>query len=493
MKDAGGSVDAWVAIRCQSIQYLKLLITNTNTNLQNDYKSALDKLLLLEKQTRQASDLDSSQRVLIKIVEVLANNNDYKLLNEQLTLLSKKHGQLKKSIQTMVQEIIKLLDFIKDLDTKIDVIETIRTVTENKIFVEVERARVTRILSKIKLDNGDLDKATDLLCELQVETYGSMEFKEKIEFILEQMELTINKGDFEQAKILSRKILERLLNEDYLKLLKQRYYELRVQISLHDNDYLNVAKHYLKIYHIDTVQQDKQKSNEILVNIVYFIILSPYDNLQHDLINKIYIDPNLKNLETHYELIKSFIKQELMRWPIIKNTFGPEFNKSFVFSEPTKGDKRLEDLRSRVIEHNLRIISKYYSNISLQRINELLDLEESETERFISELVFKGVIYAKINRPKKIVSFSKPKDSNDLLNEWSRNVDELLSEVETIGHLITKEEIINEIKAWLCMSVVAVRLGGLGNCYYYFNSDYSKMIFYYLQIFVCWLLCYVVL
>ncbi|GMM34922.1 proteasome regulatory particle lid subunit [Saccharomycopsis crataegensis] len=413
---------------------------------KNDYQSALDKLLLLEKQTRQASDLESSKRVLGKIVEVLTSNNDWNLLNEQLTLLSKKHGQLKLSIQSMVQKIIESIDTISDTATKVEVIETIRTVTENKIYVEVERARVTRILTKIKLDQGDLDTAAELLCELQVETYGSMELNEKIEFILEQMELTIKKGDFEQAKILSRKILERTLNEDEFKVLKQRYFELKIKISLNDSDYLEVAKNYLKIYSIDTIQNDKQSLNEILINIVYFIILAPYDNLQHDLINKVYIDANLKNLETHYQLIKSFIKQELMRWPKIEETFGSEFKKSFVFSEPTIGDKRLGDLRSRVIEHNLRIISKYYSNISIQRINQLLDLSELETEQFISDLVFKGVIYAKINRPKKIVSFSKPKASNDLLNEWSRNVDELLSEIETIGHLITKEEIINEIK-----------------------------------------------
>ncbi len=42
-------------------------------------------------------------------------------------------------------------------------------------------------LSKIKEDEGKISEAADVLQELQVETYGTMERKEKVEFILEQV------------------------------------------------------------------------------------------------------------------------------------------------------------------------------------------------------------------------------------------------------------------------------------------------------------------
>lgn len=412
--------------------------------------SALNKLLVLEKQTRQASDLASSKRVLCKIVDILADNNKWSVLNEQLILLSKKHGQMKLSVQCMIQEAIDKLDAVKDEPTKISVIETIRTVTENKIFVEVERARVTRTLSKIKLLEGDLDLATELLSELQVETYGSMELKEKLEFILEQMQLNIQKGDFEPAKIISRKILEKNFNDnDSLIPLKKRYFELKIKIFLHEDDYLEVARYYLKIYDIDSVKNDKQQLQSTLINIVYFIILAPYDNLQHDLIHKVYSDKNLQNLpeSSYYQLVKCFIKQELIRWPSIESRFGSQFKQSYVFNDKSQGEVRLATLRDRVIEHNLRIISTYYSSISIDRLNELLHLNGVETERYISKLVYNGVIFGKINRPERIVSFSKPADPNGLLNEWSRNVEELLDEIEVIGHLITKDEILSQIKA----------------------------------------------
>ncbi|GME66646.1 unnamed protein product [[Candida] boidinii] len=138
---------------------------------ENGYKQGLEKLLALEKQTRQSSDLPSSKRLMVAIVDLLVSNKDWQLLNEQMLLLSKKHGQLKASVQTMIEEIVSKLDQISEEETKIEVIETIRTITENKIYVEIERARVTKIYSDILLKNGDLDKATDILCELKVETY----------------------------------------------------------------------------------------------------------------------------------------------------------------------------------------------------------------------------------------------------------------------------------------------------------------------------------
>ena len=44
---------------------------------------------------------------------------------------------------------------------------------------------------------------------MQVETFGSMDRREKTEFILEQVSLCIEKGDWTQAGILSRKISTR--------------------------------------------------------------------------------------------------------------------------------------------------------------------------------------------------------------------------------------------------------------------------------------------
>lgn len=414
------------------------------------FDDALERLLTLEKKCRQANDLASSKRVLIKIVQLTRNSGNWKLMNEQIQLLSKKHGQLKQAIASLIQETINGLEDAPDLNTKIDTIENIRTVTEGKIFVEVERARVSRTLSKIKEDEGDIDTACDVLGELQVETYGSMDQREKTEFILEQVQLYIKRGDFIQAQITSRKILPRYFNNEEVHDLKLRYYQLMIEIALHDNDYLSACQYYQNVYDTPRVLKDEKKWQEALEHIVFFIILSPFDNLQSDLIHKIELDPKLQQLPVHESLIKSFTANELMRWPKVEEVYGNALRNTWVFDTTTEDGKvRYDDLRKRVIEHNIRVVSKYYTRIRTNRLTSLLDLSEKETEEFLSKLVTQKTIYAKINRPERIVTFAKPKDSNDVLNEWSHNISTLLSHVETIGHLIQKDEMMNGINKQL--------------------------------------------
>lgn len=99
-----------------------------------------------------------------------------------------------------------------------------------------------------------------------------------------------------------------------------------------------------------------------------------------------------------------------------------------------------------MIEHNVRVIAKYYTRIQMSRLTQLLDLAEDETEKYISELVTSKTVYAKIDRPARIVSFAKPRDADDVLNEWSHNMKSLLGLLERIDHLITKEEMMARIQ-----------------------------------------------
>lgn len=48
---------------------------------------------------------------------------------------------------------------------------------------------------------------------LQVETFGSMEKREKVEFILEQMRLCLAKKDFIRTQIISKKIAVKFFDE----------------------------------------------------------------------------------------------------------------------------------------------------------------------------------------------------------------------------------------------------------------------------------------
>ncbi|KAL5337595.1 PCI domain-containing protein [Aspergillus crustosus] len=460
------------------------LIPEAEQLAKTDVQGAIDKLLVLEKQARQSSDLPTTSRLLTTIVTISKNTGDWNLLNDQILLLSKKHGQLKQATTRMVQTVMKFLDDTPNADTKLSLIQTLRTVTEGKIFVEVERARVTRILSQIKKSQGDLNAAADILCELQVETFGSMTRREKTEFILEQVALCIERGDWTQATVLSRKInrryfarkpkknpeeLEKLKKEaeerektrgpdeppmevdDDVTDLKLRYYEQQIILANHDYKYLEVCKHYREVLDTDSVQDNPEQLRAVLARIVYYIVLSPYNNEQSDLLHRIQQDTRLSAVAVEARLVKLFTVPELMRWPIVAEQFGPHLCNTDVFhAKPSQSvedqpHKRWQDLRKRVIEHNVRVVAKYYTRIQMGRLTQLLDLTEEETERYISELVTSKTIYAKIDRPAQLVNFSKPRDADDVLNEWSSDMKSLLGLLERIDHLITKEEMMARI------------------------------------------------
>nr|CAD7617211.1 unnamed protein product [Timema genevievae] len=143
-------------------------------------EDALDSLLALEKQTRTGADMVSTGRVLVAIVQICFEAKNWSALNEHILLLSKRRSQLKQAVAKMVQECCKYVDQAPDKETKVKLIDTLRTVTEGKIYVEVERARLTHKLAKMKEDDGDVVEAANIIQELQVETYGSMNKKEKV-------------------------------------------------------------------------------------------------------------------------------------------------------------------------------------------------------------------------------------------------------------------------------------------------------------------------
>ncbi|KAM0746422.1 hypothetical protein T439DRAFT_138478 [Meredithblackwellia eburnea MCA 4105] len=419
-------------------------------------QEGLDKLLTLEKLTRNDADLASTSRVLVKIISILHARSEWKLLNEYLGILSRKHGQLRQAVQKMVDEAMTYLEKVEG-QTKLDLIETLREVTEGKIYLEVPRARVTRMLSAIKEAAGEITPASDLLQDLQVETFGSMDRREKVDFILEQMRLLKLQGDWDKLAIVAKRINIKWLADKDHEDLKLRYYSLMILWGLQASKYLEVCKYYRQVYDTPSVQEDESKWSPVLRNIVYFVVLAPYDNEQSDLLARVAKDDKLTKLIESFNLITCFTTPELMRWPGIEGLYGASLRQTKVFGSKgtkgvqgdieeesgDKGDKRWEVLHDRVIEHNIRVISKYYTRITVGRLSQLLDLTPAKTEEFLSRLVVSKTVYARIDRPAGLVNFKAPKSGDDVLNEWSADVSKLMGLIEKSCHLIAKEHAVN--------------------------------------------------
>jgi len=123
--------------------------------------------------------------------------------------------------------------------------------------------------------------------------------REKTEFILQQVALCIEKGDWTQAGILSRKISTRYFArkpkkspeqlekekkereekektrsvdepppepEDDVTDLKLRYYEQQIILAKHEDKYLDVCKHYRQVLDTEAVEEDPEKLKAVSLN-----------------------------------------------------------------------------------------------------------------------------------------------------------------------------------------------------------------------------------
>lgn len=336
---------------------------------------------------------------------------------------------------------------------RMKIVELLRTVTEGKIFVEVERARVTLLLSKMLYAKNKVHEAADALQDLAVETFGSMDRREKAEFILEQMRLNYERNDLAKMAIVSKKINPKLFDTPKHHDLKLRYYGLMVEYALREDKFLDICKYYREIYETPSVKEDEAKRKEVLRNVVVFLALAKYDNEQSDLMARVEQMTDLEQVPEHKNLLKCFTTPELMRWPGIETLYGPMLRQSPTFTAtapapapasddgkpPKDGNHRWEELHKRVVEHNIRVIAHYYTRITLPRLAQLLDLSPAQSEASLADLVSSGTVFAKMDRPAGIVDFEKRKSNADVLNAWSADMDKLMGTVEKVTHLVEKE------------------------------------------------------
>ena len=94
-----------------------------------------------------------------------------------------------------------------------------------------------------------------------------------------------------------------------------------------------------------------------------------------------------------------------------------------LFSEPFDGDGNYANL----LEEGLPFFA------------ELLDLGLEEAETQVAEMVTQGLVWAKIDQMEGTVTFTKRKEVNETLNDWSGNIGKLVDKLEKVTFLVNKE------------------------------------------------------
>lgn len=432
-------------------------------------KKAVDEILMpFEKDTRMAGDMATTSKVLVKIVDLCFAAKEWQYLNDNMLLLAKKRSLIKAAIGKMVKQACEFVEKTPTLEVKIAMIECLREITDGKIYVELERARLTLKLAHIHEEHDRIAEAAKCLQDLQVETFGSMDRKEKCEFILEQQRFCLANKDLIRAQIISKKINQRYFNDnkddEEVQKLKLKYFRLMVELKSREENYLEVALFYQNMLQTGIVLKNDEERVKGTKAVLLFCLLAQHAPDQVSLLHSTY---NLTTIEDdlpeYKKLAKNFIDPELINWKTLCNNYETSLKSND--SSNSSDDKISKNacstlgqiimfpneeswnvFKSRVVEHNLRCISKYYNKITTDRLCQLLDLDQNTIEKTIASLVNSGMVHCKIDRLAGIVNFVKPESPREILNDWSEQLGGLMQLVDQTTHLISKEYMLANAK-----------------------------------------------
>ena len=208
---------------------------------------AISFLLLIEKKCRVYNDFINLKEVCLHMVRLCYTKKDWEKVNSTLMVINKRRAQSKIAISAIVDEAMKYIDETPSEVERVNLITTLKEICEGKMYVEGESAKLHLMLAQILEATGDIGAACDMIQDVHVETYGSLDKKEKAAYILHQIRLNLKRKDYVRALIQSRKMNRKVLEETGFDEIKISYYRMMIEHHTHDHDCWEICQCYYKV------------------------------------------------------------------------------------------------------------------------------------------------------------------------------------------------------------------------------------------------------
>lgn len=329
----------------------KCLATSSlhTSKIPANFDSRLLILLELEKSSRYADDIETNQKILLEIVKLCAESKNWRKLGEVAQMLSKKSFAKKEAIAKMVQECMSHLDNIFEKDLKICVINDLRNLSNGKIYLEIERARLTKFLAEIKEEEGLIQEASDIIAEIKIESIGTMSPVERCELFLHQMRLFVATSQTDLALVLSKKVPKNVLDYQGNEILKLTYYKLKVKLE-REASYENTSRYYTKMSEIHILTEEEKQL--MIANALMFSILAPYNNEKITLMEGLLKNPIVEKHKNMKSMLRYFLSNELINLNEFCDIHSESLKNLNILTDfTTYGNKVRQDLSKRFIEH----------------------------------------------------------------------------------------------------------------------------------------------
>ena len=301
--------------------------------------------------------------------------------------------------------------------------------------------------------------------------------------------------------ILANKVNRKMLDEAGFEPQRMRFYNLMAQLAHNGRDALTLAKHAQAVLATRGLEGDAGQWKPALESLVLFLALAPWSNESADMLARARADVRLEDVNPAYALLARLLSTpELIAWPLPQphaqaleahpafaldlSAIGSSSSSGSGSSSSSSGSSSAaggmeegsgassssassasarssvilsEDeprnrkwwpiLRKRILQHNLRTLAGAYTAARLERLQALVGVDGPTLEAQLSELVAKGAVCARIDRPAGTVSFRRLAPAVEVLDAWSSDLGQSLDRVERVVHLLRKEEQLAEATA----------------------------------------------
>lgn len=425
----------------------------------------LEPLFALEKKARLGSDVLSCKRVATEIMKIYRTLGLYDSMLTLMLTLMKKRAQSKPVQMAIVEECAVVLSDGSVAPTSVrreEVLERLAYATENKIHVELQHARFTAELAKVHEAKGQKQKACEMLSALQVETITTMPRIEKLQILNMQIRLALELDLPEHIPSLSRKISYRALAREEALEQKLHYFELLREYYTRNESYFHVGRCWLETFF--SLSNDTSEQIQALRRAVVFFLIADYstpkqledggeftafspDTRFADRASALMelserFRSNLESIPIYHSLLKRFNSIVLVREKVMEDVERVCATDDVLSGFPARQDL----LRSRCGEHDLMVVSTFYNRVPIARLAELVGLSEAYTEQFLMNLVGNGILFAKMDRVDGLVEFEAKKNTLEVVEYWSDAVEQSVSLLDEVSHLITKEQMLANVQ-----------------------------------------------
>ncbi|KAL0265879.1 UNVERIFIED_CONTAM: hypothetical protein PYX00_011596 [Menopon gallinae] len=294
----------------------------------------------------------------------------------------------------------------------------LKDIVEGKMFLEEERIKIASVLKDMYVGLNDMRGALDAIFDIPVETFTSVSEAKVVGFQLEQLRLAVVNSEWIKADVCSKKIRRRYFEETGDWAQEARYDSYMVDLCLGKKSYMEASKILLKVSQISEPHQNIVKSS-------FFSLIAPRSEERSGMIRTLILEKN--NTESVRRALALFLKSELIQhsaMDVFRSVLGADAER---FSEAAV---------DAVDIHNLAIVSRFCTFLSLKDLACLLQCSGEDVIDKICRAVNSGLLHCRIDQSRQLVKFNRSLDP-----DWIRDVDSVLDSLMEANHMIHTENL----------------------------------------------------